>query len=63
MKKIESSILTPRTDSKAGLVSLKALERFTAQLPSPRRRYHVAIVNCEAEDTQASKPERTSVAR
>jgi len=62
MKQNQTSILTPRTDSRAGLVSLEALERFTAQLPTSRRSYRVAIVNCDAEDTKASKPELATTA-
>jgi len=62
MKQHQTSILTPRTDSRAGLVSLEALERFTAQLPATRRNYRVAIVNCDAEDTQSLKPELATVA-
>ena len=64
MNQNETSILTPRIDSRTGLVSLEALERIAAQLRAPRRKYRVTIVNCETEqyEKQALEPDAVAAA-
>ena len=59
MKQAKSSLLTPISDSRVGLISLEALQAATAQLPASKRVYRVTIVSCdtpsaEQDDTYTS---------
>jgi hypothetical protein len=63
MKQNEVNILSPRGDSRTGLVSLEALERITAQLPTTRRTFRVSVVNCgnDLYENQTLIPEVATV--
>jgi hypothetical protein len=55
MKRDTSNPTTLVEDCHRGLVSLAALEAAAAQMQTPKRRYRVAIVNCDS----TSRPKQT----
>jgi molybdopterin-guanine dinucleotide biosynthesis protein A len=52
MKQAKSSLLTPISDSRVGLISLEALQAATAQLQTPERVYRVTVVSCDTPSAE-----------